>query len=144
MNARIFLAALSLGFVTACAQMSPRDTIDAPPISMAVQASRPTDNHQALAEHFDSAARQMQVKADEQKKLLQHYEDKSYLYGREAQDLISHTAALVRKYNQAVNENIREASAHRKMALDEVAQAKSSEGDKIAGYTFTGEQQISN
>jgi hypothetical protein len=35
----------------------------------------------------------MQAKAEEQKKLLQHYEEKSYLYGREAQDLISHTGA---------------------------------------------------
>ena len=60
----------------------------------------------------------MQAKAEEQKKLLQHYEEKSYLYGREAQDLISHTSALVRKYGETAQENRKEAALHRQMALD--------------------------
>ncbi len=54
-------------------------------------------DHGALRKYFEDAANEMQAKAEEQKKLLQHYEEKSYLYGREAQDLISHTSALGRR-----------------------------------------------
>jgi hypothetical protein len=57
----------------------------------------------------------MQAKSDEQKRLLEHYEDKSYLYGKRAQDLQSHTSALIRKYEQAARSNMREAMAHRRM-----------------------------
>ena len=46
----------------------------------------------------------MHNKAEEQKKLLEHYEEKSYLYGRQAQDLESHTSALVRKYEETEQE----------------------------------------
>jgi hypothetical protein len=62
----------------------------------------------------------MQAKAEEQKKLLQHYEEKSYLYGREAQDLISHTGGLVRKYGETAQENRKEAALHQQMALEEM------------------------
>ena len=60
----------------------------------------------------------MKTKAAEQKKLLEHYEEKGYLYGRQAQDLTSHTAALVRKYEESAEENLKEASLHRKMASE--------------------------
>ncbi|HKX52614.1 MAG TPA: hypothetical protein VJM47_02320, partial [Nitrosospira sp.] len=42
-----------------------------------------------------------------------------YIYGRQAQDLKSHTAALLRKYEANADENIREAAAHRQMALEQ-------------------------
>ena len=58
----------------------------------------------------------MKAKLEEQKELLAHYEDKSYLYGRQAQDLQSHTEALVRDYEETVSADIREASLHRQMA----------------------------
>jgi hypothetical protein len=58
----------------------------------------------------------MQAKVEEQKQLLEHYEDKSYLYGRRAQDLQSHTAALVRHYEKTIKANIQEAALHRQMA----------------------------
>ena len=58
----------------------------------------------------------MQAKVKEQKELLEQYQDKSYLYGRQAQDLQSHTEALVRNYEQAATANIQEAALHRQMA----------------------------
>ena len=61
----------------------------------------------------------MQVKAEEEKKLLEHYEEKSYLYGRRAQDLKAHTAALVRKYTKSAEENMKQAVLHRKMAREQ-------------------------
>ena len=51
-----------------------------------------------------------------QKQLLEHYEDKSYLYGRQAQDLQSRTTALVRHYEKTVKTHIQEAALHRQMA----------------------------
>jgi hypothetical protein len=83
------------------------------PDQSAVQIA-PTE-HGALAKSFEDATRHMQAKSDEQKRLLEHYEDKSYLYGKRAQDLQSHTSALIRKYEQAARSNMREAMAHRRM-----------------------------
>ena len=58
----------------------------------------------------------MKAKAQEQNELLKHYEDKSYLYGRRAQDLQAHTDALIRHYEKGVKMNIKEAALHRQIA----------------------------
>jgi hypothetical protein len=83
----------------------------------------PSD-HLALTRHYENTAREMGNKAEEQKRLLKHYDEKSYLYGRQAQDLKSHAAALVRKYNEVMAENIREAAAHRQLALEQIRRDK--------------------
>ena len=54
----------------------------------------------------------MQVKVEEQKKRLQHYDDKSYLYGRAGQDFQSHTQALLRKYERAAEKATTQAFHH--------------------------------
>jgi hypothetical protein len=94
--------------------------------------------------YFQDAASEMQAKAEEQKKLLKHYEEKSYLYGREAQDLISHTTALVRKYGETAQENRKEAAAHRRMALEQAQHDRTAHSGKVAGTAFMEEQQESN
>ena len=73
-------------------------------------------DHEAVAKYYEDAAVEMQAKAQEQKHLLEQYEDKSYLYGREAQDLQAHTHALARKYEKEAQANIKEAALHRQMA----------------------------
>lgn len=113
------MAALFLGFTAACAQMSSHEVVQNENIRQAAQNARTYSDHNALASYFENAAREIQTKAKEQKKLLEHYEEKGYLYGRQAQDLKSHTAALVRKYEETVEENIKEAAAHRLMALEQ-------------------------
>lgn len=143
MKTRTFLAALSLGFLAACAQMSPREAVNNPTIGKAVQNAQTSGDHYALTKYFEGAAREMQIKADEKKNLLEHYEDKSYLYGREAQDLISHAAALVRKYDQTARENIKEAAAHRQMAL-EAAGIRATRDHKMAGSALGEEHQSSH
>ena len=57
-----------------------------------------------LAQRYENTAKEMLVKVEEQKKRLQHYDDKSYLYGREGQDFQSHALALLRKYERAAEE----------------------------------------
>ena len=70
--------------------------------------------HEAVAKHYEDVARELQVKIQEQKQLLEHYESKSYMYGRQAQDLQSHADALVRKYEVEAHANLKEATLHRR------------------------------
>ena len=119
MKTRRIFAVLSFSLLAACAQMSPHEIGQNTNIRKGAQNAKTRSDHDALSKYFEKAAREMQTKADEQKKLLEHYEEKGYLYGRQAQDLKSHTAALLRKYEANADENIREAAAHRQMALEQ-------------------------
>ena len=74
-------------------------------------------NHEAMAKFHENAAMEMQAKAQEQKRLLEQYQAKSYLYGRQAQDLQGHAHALARKYDKAAKAHAREAALHREMAI---------------------------
>lgn len=73
------------------------------------------DEHRVLAKHFEDSAREMQAKADEQKKLLEQYEQ-IQLYGWQSHNLKSRTAALIRKYEQDARSNMKEAAVHRQIA----------------------------
>lgn len=119
MTTRRILTVLSFGLLAACAQMSPHEAVQNANTRRVAQKARTPGDHDALSKYFENAAREMQTKADEQKKLLEHYEEKGYLYGRRAQDLKSHTAALLHKYEANVDENIRAAAAHRQMAVEQ-------------------------
>lgn len=118
MKTRTLFAALSLGLLASCAQMTPHEAIQNTNVRKAVQNARTRSDHDALTMYFEGAAKEMQTKAEEQKRLLEHYEQKSYLYGRQAQDLKSHTWALARKYEETAEANIKEAAVHRQMALE--------------------------
>ena len=93
-----------LGFLTACAQMGPHEAENAT-ARKATESARTYAEHDRLAQRYQSAAKELRAKAEEQKKQLQHYEEKSYLYGRQAQDNKSHTAALLSRYERAVEDN---------------------------------------
>ncbi len=114
-----------LSMVGLLASMSPlaiaAELTDTPEIRAAVQNATTRSDHEAIAKYYENAATQMQAKVKEEKELLEQYENKSYLYGRQAQDLQSHTAALIRHYEQTVAADIQEAALHRQMAskLDE-------------------------
>ncbi len=107
------------------ASMSPlaiaAEPTDTPEIRAAVQNATTRSDHEAIAKYYENAATQMQAKVKEEKELLEQYENKSYLYGRQAQDLQSHTAALIRRHEQTVAADMQEAALHRQMAskLDE-------------------------
>ena len=90
--------------------------LDTPEIRAAAQKAVTRSDHVAVAKLYEDAVQQMQVKVKEQKELLEHYENKSYLYGRQAQHLQSHAEALVRLYEQTVSADIQLADLHRQMA----------------------------
>src|SRR5688500_13816222 len=73
--------------------------------------------HEMVAKYYEDEAKKMQEKTKELKVLLEHYEEKSYLYGKKAQDLQAHTEALVRKYEGAAKADAKEAASHRQIAL---------------------------
>lgn len=118
MNKGLFLA-LSLSLLTGCAELRPYGNAGNGNEHKVAATAKMHGDHNALAQYFENTAREMQAKAEEQGKLLQHYEEKSYLYGRAAQDLKSHAAALLRKHNDTAEENRKEAAIHRQMALEE-------------------------
>lgn len=96
--------------------MSPYQAVDSPALQKAVKDARTYSDHAALTDRFERLAREMRIKAEEQKKLLQHYQERSYLYGRRAQDRQSRTWALMHRYEQAVKKSLRKAASHRQMA----------------------------
>ena len=113
-----FVSVLSvLGLLASCAQMGPLEAENANTRKAAETATTYAD-HNRLEKQYQNIAKESLVKAGEQKKLLEHYEEKSYLYGRRAQDLRSHTEALLNKYQQTAEESVKQASFHEKMASE--------------------------
>jgi hypothetical protein len=80
----------------------------------AVQNATSKADHEALAQHDENVAKDMQL-ADEHKKLLSQYQSKSYLYGRQAEDFKAHCARLIDVYEKAAEENPKTAKMHRQM-----------------------------
>jgi len=103
--------ALALGLLSACAEMNPHPM----DMSQAVQNATSKADHEALAQHYEEAAKEMQLKVDEHNKLLNQYESKGYLYGRQAEDLEAHCLRLIDVYEKAAEANLEMAKMHRQM-----------------------------
>jgi hypothetical protein len=117
-TAKVFLMAATLGMLGgACAPMSLYEAVNSPAVLKIVENARTTGDHAALSTYFENLAAEMRTKAEEQRKLLQHYQEKSYLYGRQAQDQQSHTWALMHRYEQAAKTSLGKAASHRQIAV---------------------------
>jgi hypothetical protein len=103
---------LILGLVVACAERNPHPM----DMSQAILNAESKADHEALAKHYEEAANEMQLKADEHKKLLDQYQSKSYLYGRQAEDLKAHCRELINFYEKAAATNRKMAAIHQQMA----------------------------
>jgi predicted small lipoprotein YifL len=115
---RKFVAAVStLGLLASCALAGPLE-VQNDNTSMAAQNAKTFADHHSIATRYENTAKELQVKVDEYKKLLQHYDDKSYLYGRHGQDFRSHTEALLRKYKLATEKTTTYVAFHQKMASE--------------------------
>jgi hypothetical protein len=102
---------LAMGLAVACSEMSPHPM----DMSQAEENAKSKADHEAIAAHYEEVARDMQLKADEHKKLLRHYESKGYLYGKQALDLQAHCRGLINAYEKAAEENLEMAKLHRQM-----------------------------
>ena len=111
-------------------------------ILTAAQNATTRSEHEAIAKYYEDAARAMQAKMQEKKQLLEHYQDKSYLYGRQAQDLQAQTEALARQYEKAVTTNAKEAHLHHQMAVNVQESIPASDPQKLTAVhhnRFTAE-----
>ncbi|MBA4141852.1 MAG: hypothetical protein H0X43_02370 [Nitrosospira sp.] len=113
MKSRTVLAVLAtLGLLASCAQIDPH------PMDMtrAEQAAKTSADHNALANHYEAAARALQAKAKAEKRELAEYERHAPYYGRMTEDLKEHSTALIRVYEEAAEKNMSMAKSHRRMA----------------------------
>ena len=139
MQTRTFVAVLTtLGSLVSCAQMEPNHPMN---MSQAIQNAKTSADHEALAKRYEDAARSMQAKVQEQKKLFDKYEaesklyglqsekdifnthrlrgdDESYFFAKRAEERKAQSQALIRSYEQAVEENMNKAVLHRRMAAE--------------------------
>jgi hypothetical protein len=109
-----FALAAVFGLLVVSCTINPMDM----DMTQAVQSAKTRSDYEALAKHYEDAAKQMQLKADEHKKLITQYEANKVLYGKQAQSLISHCQGLVRVYEQAAAENKSMAESYRQMAAE--------------------------
>ncbi|SFE09524.1 hypothetical protein [Nitrosomonas sp. Nm166] len=93
-------------------------------------------DHATLAKHYENLAKSAEIKLQKNKELLQEYEAHPYHYGRQGQDLQSHTAANIHEYKGIVEENLHNAELHKKKIIerdDPVNKAKTdADRDSIA------------
>ena len=127
---KLFAAFSMLGLLASCAQTGSIAASSADARGAAENASTYVE-HDRLARQYEAAAKELRAKAEERKALLQHYEEKSYLYGRQAQDRRAHTWALLNRYERAAAETIKLAAFHRKEALE---LARDHQDIRSAGY----------
>lgn len=99
---------LTVGLLSACSEMNPHPM----DMSQAVQNATSRADHEALAQHYEEAAEEMQLKVDEHKKLLSQYQSKIY---RQSKILKDHCQWLINAYEKAVEENLEMAKMHRQM-----------------------------
>jgi hypothetical protein len=103
---RVFPLFLTL-IISACAQLN---TASAP---MGIS----TQDHEALALYYEDLSREAQIGLQVNKKQLQEYEKHAYYFGRQGQDIRSHTLANIRAYEIALRENQIKADHHKKIAI---------------------------
>ncbi|PTR16330.1 hypothetical protein C8R31_102344 [Nitrosospira sp. Nsp2] len=113
---RNFVAAVAtLGLLASCAQTDfLKGQSDS--TSAALQNTRVLSDHDIIAKRYENTAKELLVKAEEREKLLQHYEDKSYLFGRRGQDFQAQAIAMARKYNLDAKKAAAQGAFHRRMS----------------------------
>ena len=85
-------------------------------IDSAVQSAKTKSDHESVATYYEDAAEEARVKASEQQALLEEYENKGYLYGRNAEDMKARASAAFHKYEKAAQASNKEAALHRQLA----------------------------
>jgi hypothetical protein len=127
------LAAISVAGLLASAAFSVNaaQPADTPEIRAAAQNAATPGDHLAVAKSYEDMAKQLQAKAQEQQALLEQYQSKSYMYGRQAQDLQSHTEALARKYEATASATMQEAALHRQIAAKLESNPVASDAQKL-------------
>ncbi len=113
MKTKLFITLiLTLGLLSACSEMNPHPM----DMSLAVQNAESKADHEALAKHYEEAAKEMQLKVEEHKKILIQYQREPWLIGKQqATGFGVHCQRLIDVYEKAAEENLEMAKMHRQM-----------------------------
>ena len=128
MKTAVYLAiAVAFGLMVSCSVVPhPMDMTEA------IRNARTRNDHEALAQHYEDAAKELRGKAEEHKKRLARYEalaatenpfrsrigERDSTYSKQAPSLMSHCRNLVQLYEQAAAQNTAMAKAHREIATE--------------------------
>ncbi|MBP6058279.1 MAG: hypothetical protein KA524_07710 [Nitrosomonas sp.] len=75
------------------------------------------NDHEALVKHYGNLVEEAKVRLQENRRILEEYEDHPYYYGRQGQDVRSHASANIREYEKTLKENLANVDLHRRMAV---------------------------
>ena len=113
-----WIGILALGFLSGCAQMSPLARNHSNEIRNVELGSIESNDHRAVAKHYEDVAKEMKAKLQAKKEQLEEYERHNYYYGRKGQSFRSHTWANMRYLEKSIEENLKEAAIDHKIAQD--------------------------
>ncbi len=103
---------LAVGLLSACAEFDPHPM----DMNLSVQNAKTKADHEALAQHYEEAAKEMQLKVEEHKKILSEYEREPWLIGKQqATGFGVHCRRLIDVYQKAAEENLEMAKMHRQL-----------------------------
>ena len=77
------------------------------------------NDHAALAKYYENHAHVAEEKLHENEELLREYEEHPYYYGRQGQDIQSHTLANIHEYEKIIEEDLHHAEDHKKIMTEE-------------------------
>ena len=77
------------------------------------------NDHAALVKYYENHAHAAEEKLHENEELLREYEDHPYYYGRQGQDIQSHTLANIHEYERIIEEDLHHAEDHKKIMTEE-------------------------
>ena len=100
-----------MGILGSCAHLDPHPM----DMTQAIQNAETSEDHMALAKHYEATAEQMLAKARASARELEEYEMHPY-YGVRTQDLKAHCRTAVSEYRRAAEVNLEMARSHREMA----------------------------
>jgi hypothetical protein len=77
------------------------------------------NDHAMLAKYYEDQANEVKEKLQENKQILEDYEEHSFYYGRQGQDVQSHATANIREYEKLLTENLSNAELHKRIAMEQ-------------------------
>lgn len=108
-----FALAVVFGLLVSCAATPRAMDMD---MTRTIQSAKTPSDHEALAKHYEDAAKENQRKADEHKQSLSTYDSNPLISPDRLANIKRQHEALIRGYEQAVAADMNMANVHREMA----------------------------
>ncbi|MDC8445942.1 MAG: hypothetical protein LV471_08485 [Nitrosomonas sp.] len=116
----LLLSLLMIALLTSCARMNPQ-TMNTANIAR--------HDHDALVKYYGDVAREAKAQLIENKRMLEECETHPYYFGWQGQDIRSHSAANIHRYEKILEDSLRHVDLHRRMAREQENQMSRTESD---------------